>query len=305
MLTTEKFKSQMQLKEPNIEILSEYQGDKVKVKCRCKVCGNEWEDSPTHLKQGRGCSQCRKNAQRELYKEDFIRRANEIHNNKYDYSKVKYINQQTYVTIICKEHGEFQQIPNSHLRGRGCPQCALEHLGENRIKSTEQFINEARKVHGNKYDYSKVNYTGCYNPITIICSKHGEFNQSANKHLQGQGCPKCQLKSQAKLYEKLKQSFPNEEILFEVGRNIVSWLGLQRFDIYFPKYNIAVEYNGRQHYIEVNHFGGILGLKETQERDSIKRQKCKENNCTLFEIKYDYNEDDYNNLVKSIKNIIK
>lgn len=124
-------------------------------------------------------------------------------------------------------------------------------------------------------------------------------------HIQGEGCPSCQLKSQSNLYNKLKEQFPKENIIFEAGRDIINWIGLQRFDIYFPKYNIAVEYNGEQHYIPIEYFGGKLGLTNTQKRDELKRKKCKENNCTLFEIKYDYTEQDYNNLVFNINNIIK
>lgn len=305
MITTEKFKLQMNMKNPNIEILSEYQGDKIYVDCKCKICGNEWKDTPTHLKQGRGCSICKKNQKRQESQEDFIKRSQEIHNNKYDYSKVKYINQQSYVTIICQEHGEFEQIPNSHLRGRGCPKCANKNRNINNRKTTEQFVKEAILIHGNKYNYDKVNYIEAHTPVIITCPIHGDFEQTPNKHLSRQhGCPKCQLKSQTKLYEKLKESFPNEEILFEVNKTIIPWIENQRIDIYFPKHNIAIEYNGEQHYIQKECFGGEIGFNDTKERDTLKRLKCKENNCTLFEVKYNYTEDDYKKLVQKIQNLI-
>lgn len=104
--------------------------------------------------------------------------------------------------------------------------------------------------------------------------------------------------------KKLKESFPNEEILFEVDNTVVPWLKSQRFDIYFPKYNVAIEYNGQQHYIPIDIFGGELSLDNTKKRDELKRKKCKENNCTLFEVKYDYTENDYNNLKNNIYDII-
>ena len=93
-------------------------------------------------------------------------------------------------------------------------------------------------------------------------------------------------------------------ILFEVDNSIVPWLESQRFDIYFPKYNIAIEYNGQQHYIPIDIFGGELSLDDTKKRDELKRQKCKENNCTLFEVKYNYTENDYLNLKNNIYAII-
>ena len=101
------------------------------------------------------------------------------------------------------------------------------------------------------------------------------------------------------------ESFPNDKILFEVGNSLINWINGQRFDIYFPKYNIAIEYNGIQHYIPVKHFGGELKFQNQLEYDKLKRQKCKENNCYLFEVKYNYTKDDYNNLINNIQNIIK
>ena len=170
--------------------------------------------------------------------------------------------------------------------------------------TTEEWIKKAQTIHGNKFDYSKVDYQGNNKKITIICPTHGDFEQTPHMHLQGRGCPKCTLKNQTKLYEKLKESFPNKEILFEVGKEKISWLSLQRFDIYFPKYNIAVEYNGIQHYIPVKHFGGELKFQIQLKYDKLKRKKCKENNCNLFEVKYDYTEEDYQKLVENIQNII-
>lgn len=115
---------------------------------------------------------------------------------------------------------------------------------------------------------------------------------------------KCKLINQTKLFNKLQNIFPNEKIMFEVSNKIVPWLKQQRFDIYFPEYNIAVEYNGKQHYIPVKCFGGTLGFLKQKKLDSLKRQKCKENNCTLFEVKYNYTEKDFNNLINSINKII-
>lgn len=118
--------------------------------------------------------------------QDFIDYVSQVHNNKYDYSKTVYKGSQKKITIICPEHGEFQQIANNHAMGHGCPKCS------NTCKfSTEEFVQKANKVHNNKYDYSKTEYTGNNQKVTIICPEHGEFQQNAQHHLAGHGCPKC------------------------------------------------------------------------------------------------------------------
>ena len=166
----------------------DYKNNKTKVTIICPEHG-EFEQRPSDHLQGKGCVKCHhdRNAKNQAStKEEFMEKAIKIHRNKYDYSKVVYVNAHEYVTIICPEHGEFQQMPYSHLNGRGCPKCAGIVK-----RTTEDFINDARKVHGNKYDYSKVVYKNNKEKVIIICPEHGEFEQSPDKHLIGRGCPEC------------------------------------------------------------------------------------------------------------------
>ena len=123
--------------------------------------------------------------------EEFIKKAEKFHNNKYDYSKVEYVNSQTKVCIICPKHGEFWQTPAMHLSQNGCPKCGRESSSKSRIKEKDSFVSEATNIHGNKYDYSKVEYKGTHTKICIICPIHGEFWQTPRKHLEGNGCPRC------------------------------------------------------------------------------------------------------------------
>ena len=302
-LTTEEFIEKANQVHSNLYKYNKtkYINSRTKVIITCPIHGDFEQLANAHL-QGQKCPKCM-NCYR-LNTLDFIEKSNKVHNNKYDYSNVIYVNMKSKVKIICPIHGEFNQVPVSHLNGCGCPKCANKHRNDWHKKSTEQFIEQAIKIHSNKYSYSKVDYKKSSDKVCIICPDHGEFWQTPHNHLSGQGCPKCQLKSQTKLYEKLKESFPDKEILFEVGNNIVPWIKNQRFDIYFPKYNIAIEYNGIQHYIPVAYFGGQLKFDEQQIYDRLKYLKCKENNYILFEIKYNYTEDDYNNLVININNIV-
>ena len=121
-------------------------------------------------------------------KEEFVNKARLIHGNKYDYSLVDYINSTIKIKIVCKIHGEFKQTPNSHLRNHGCPNCAT-----NNKLTREEFVNKAKLIHGNKYDYSLVDYKGSNIKITIICNNGHEFYQTPNSHLNGFGCLQCKI----------------------------------------------------------------------------------------------------------------
>lgn len=123
--------------------------------------------------------------------EEFIQEAKQIHGDKYDYSKVNYINAYTKVCIICSKHGEFWQCPHNHLSGAGCLKCAKDLQKQKFTIPKEIFIERANKVHKNKYDYSIINYINVKTHIDIICPIHGIFKQTPQHHLSGNGCPKC------------------------------------------------------------------------------------------------------------------
>ena len=128
---------------------------------------------------------------KEILKQKFIEKATQKHNGKYDYSKVEYVDSKTPVTIICPTHGEFPQEPASHTRGSGCPKCANINRGRFKRSNRDEFIRRAKEIHGDDYDYSKVDYQSAMKKVTIICPKHGEFEMTPMNHLLGRGCPKC------------------------------------------------------------------------------------------------------------------
>jgi G:T-mismatch repair DNA endonuclease (very short patch repair protein) len=170
----------------------------------CKIHG-EFQQQPTnHCCQKQGCPKC---VGRNRTSEEFVKKAIQIHGDKYDYSKVDYINSNTKITIICKTHGEFNQTPNSHLLGQGCQICGDVNGSLKRSKSTKEFIQNAKEVHGDKYDYSKVDYINNKTKITIICKTHGEFNQTPNSHLLGQGCRKCQYSNNSNKFRTSQEEF--------------------------------------------------------------------------------------------------
>lgn len=142
-----------------------------------------------------------------LTTEEFIKKAREVHGDRYDYSKVDYVDSQTKVCIICPEHGEFWQKPSNHLHGIRCPQCGVEIRRKKRTHSFEDFLKKAKSIHGDKYDYSKVDYINKNTKVCIVCPAHGDFWQSPKKHLSGQGCEKCSRESRAIFLSHGKEKF--------------------------------------------------------------------------------------------------
>ena len=170
-----------------------YVDAKTKVVITCNVHG-DFEQTPSDHLQRCGCKLCvydRARVRKQYTKEDFLHKAYGKHGSKYDYSKVYYVDSTTTVTIICKEHGEFEQQPNSHLQGKGCAKCGNIACRVTRTKSTDEFIASARKVHGDRYDYTNTKYTNRNGTVTVECTKHGKFTQKAGNHLSGKGCYKC------------------------------------------------------------------------------------------------------------------
>lgn len=167
-----------------------YNGTIVPVEIFCKLHGYFFQTPNCHL-SGSGCPKC--SGRYRMTTKEFIKRAKEIHGNNYDYSKVDYKSINDKVSITCLEHGEFFQLAYSHLHGNGCPACAIG-IRVNKLRfTTEEFIKRAKKIHSDRYDYSKVDYKNSSTKVTIICPVHGKFEQLPSSHLQGKGCPTCGL----------------------------------------------------------------------------------------------------------------
>lgn len=123
--------------------------------------------------------------------DEFVTKSRRIHGDTYIYDNVVYINDYSKVIITCQKHGNFEQIPTNHLRGKGCSKCGVDKNKEKLRSNTEEFIQKAISVHHNKYNYDKVIYSGAFSDVTIICQEHGNFEQRPDNHLHGKGCPQC------------------------------------------------------------------------------------------------------------------
>lgn len=126
-----------------------------------------------------------------LSQDQFIQRAKQIHDNKYDYSKSIYVRGAVHVTIGCPTHGDFPQRAYDHLRNSGCPKCGREKIGKTLKFTKEEFIDRAKLVHRTLYDYTEVSYINSNTKIEIICKNHGSFLQYPSDHLRKSGCPQC------------------------------------------------------------------------------------------------------------------
>jgi len=262
------------------------------VNCMTKICiicpkHGEFYQTPTNHLNGHGCPKCKGDKIREKKTstiEKFIKYAREKHGDKYNYSKVDYVNSDTKVCIICPEHGEFEQRPNNHTRGDGCPVCKCDKIREKKTSTIEKFIKYAREKHGDKYNYSKVDYVNSDTKVCIICPEHGEFEQRPHNHLTGNGCPKCNL-------SHLERSVMN--YLDDVGitydyQKIFKWLGRQSLDFYLPDYNVGIECQGRQHFFPIDFAGKGVEWACKQFDKLIKRDNRKKALCEKHGVKLLY-----------------
>ena len=290
-----------------------YVNAKRKICVICPIHGEFWV-KPYNFLNFKGCYKCgRQESGRKqtMSTTKFIERARKVHGDRYDYSKVEYINNHTPVCIICPIYGEFWQTPTSHLRGSGNPKERYIKLWAKRGRiTTEEFIERARKVHGDKYDYSKVEYKGYNTKICITCPIHGEFWQTPSNHLSGKGCAIC---SMSHLEKDIMQFFQNEKIeyIYNCNKENLPWIKRQHLDFYLPKYKIAIECQGSQHFIPSS-FGSKEKtpencLKSIIERDKRKKLLCKKNGVKILYysnlgIKYPYFV--FENKEELLKNIL-
>jgi len=242
-----------------------YNNAKTKITIVCNEHG-DFQQTPSNHLSGFNCQKCANNGR--MTTEQYVKRTIVVHENKYDYSKVNYINADTKITIICKEHGEFRQIPDFHLNRKcGCPKCA-----NNITLTNNEFIDKARKIHGDKYDYSQVSYINNRTKIIIICREHGEFSQKQFSHLLGVGCPHCINKTEYKFLEILKTRYPTVQRQFKA-----EWCKQKRclpFDFVIEEHKVIIELDGPQHFKQVANWRS----PELQQQQDLFKTKCANEN---------------------------
>lgn len=275
---------------------SEYINGATKVKIICPEHG-EFLQSPGHHMAGIGCPNCGRNKANNSLKhgfDKFYEKANSVHGGKFDYSKVEFDILKDMVEIICPVHGSFQQSAAAHLNGQQCPKCAIELNTEKMRSNTDDFVNKAREVHGDRYDYSKVEYVMAKVEVEIICSEHGSFFRTPNSHLNGGGCYRCSCARSNPEYEIMDyiKSFYSGELIHGDRKQIAP----KELDIYVPELNLAIEYCGLYWHSE-DHKSKNYHLDKLQACNNIGIRLL-----TIFENEWIYNSE----VVKSrIRNMFK
>jgi very-short-patch-repair endonuclease len=215
---------------------------------------------------------------------------NEVHGDKYDYSKVVFKNNDSNVILICPEHGEFKKTPGKIIYQKaGCNKCVGKNL------TNEERITEAKKVHGEKYGYDKFVYVKSIKKTIVTCPTHGDFKISPNDHInQGTGCSKCKESKGEKL---ISQILDNMKIQYTQQKRFNGCTGNSGkkfskrlpFDFYLPDFNICIEYDGRQHFEPV---WGEEQLLIQKGIDNIKDNYCLNNGIKLIRFGYKIKEDE-------------
>lgn len=274
----------------------DYINSSTKIIITCPIHG-DFETTPSQFLQSKhGCKKCaiKEGHQKQTRTtKEFIQEAIKIYKDRFLYDKTKYINSNEKVIITCKKHGDFLSRPSDFLRGHSCPKCKGESqkLRNKQLFgfNTEEFINRAKLIHGDKYDYSEVDYINDDIKIAIICPKHGIFYQTPQLHLRGQGCPICKSSKGENLVSRILDKLKFQYITqYKINYNNKNYYA----DFYLPDLNTIIEFNGQQHYNLVEAFGGIKKLELQVQRDAMLRDYCFINNITILEIPYTLSEEE-------------
>lgn len=253
---------------------SNYGNNRVKLVIKCSKHDYFLQIPKDHLR-GAGCPECgneqignKLRSNREI----FIEKSNKVHMFMYGYDKVVYISSKDNVNILCKKHGYFLQTPTCHLNGSGCPECSYEKNGNRCRSNTDEFIEKAKLIHGDKYGYSQVYYKTAIDKIIITCYKHGVFKQTPNGHLCGKGCPSC---NSSKGEIAIRDILQKHNIAFQQEYMIPESNTRFEYDFYLSDYNLLIEFHGGQHYFPIEYFGGEKAFILTRRNDSLKLDLAK------------------------------
>ena len=271
--------------------------NKIKMICHEKdengVEHGEFEQTAYQHIIGHGCPKCAyklSSSKQKFTFDDFERFANERYCNKYIYNRNDFVDMNTKMKMICKEHGEFWQTPRQHLKACGCVGCVSERKRQMFAQTKEEFIKKANITHHDKYIYDEVEYINNSIKVKIGCPKHGIFLCTPANHLKGRGCPICKAESfvyEDRIYRLLIEIFNEKDVIRQYK---AKWLTNNKsLDFFLPKYNIAIEHQGSQHFIPVKYLGGIEKHLRCKELDEEKYKECIKNNIKLFYFSYEKN----------------
>ncbi len=260
---------------------------KTPISLYCQLHGEFTVPPAKHL-NGQHCRRCKQLANAEVNRQNrtntFIRKAQEVHGERFDYSRANEMDTSSRCIIICRIHGPFRQFRGNHLEGRGCRKCS----NEDQTTTLEEFIERAERAHGvGSFDYSKVQqFKTTRDKVLIICPIHGDFLQIARDHMRGVGCSSCRIfisQPEMEIFEAISSAIPER-----VEQSVRSVISPYELDIYIPDLKLAIEFNGVYWHPKRIWMDDVLN-GHSLSRESLKSQLCSELNIRLIHIW----EDDY------------
>ena len=251
--------------------IDNYVNSYTRIKHRCSKCGSVYEQTPSSHLQGRGCPKC-KGSKKKTLKQYY----DECKERELDLPIEIYVNANTKIYHKCKQGHVYKQKPNTHLQGKGCPICS------NTKKTTKEYIEECKEL---GLDLPLGDYNNSKVKIYHKCKQGHVYKQTPSDHLQGYGCPIC---SQSHGEKFIQNYLDNHNIIYESQKR---FNGLKdktylSYDFYLPKQKVLIEYQGKQHFIPMDFFGGEEKLQIQQYHDKLKRDYALNNGYILLEPTY-------------------
>lgn len=294
----EDYVKELTIKNPTVEVIEEYIDSHTPILHRCLVHDTYWDLQPANALRGDGCWKCRNEKLRDILiktHEDYMQELS-IKNPNVEVIG-RYMGHQIKTLHHCLIHDEYwETIPSNALKGCGCRKCLGEKISEKCCKTHEQYVKDVEEINPDVEVVGQ--YINAKTPILHKCKIDGyEWMAIPFIILAGYGCPQCNESSGER---QVRQWLNKHNIKYEYQKPFKDCRDILPlpFDFYLPDFNIAIEYQGGQHYKPVERFGGEEKFKLQQKHDNIKRQYCKNNNIKLLEIPYFKNvEEELNNFL--------
>ena len=270
-------------KEKGLDLpIEDYVNNKTKIRFKCSR-GHIYIQRPDHHLDNHGCKFCAtiklSNKRRKTTKE-YIKECKE---KGLDLPIESYVNTHTKIKHKCAKCGKvYKQVPSYHLQGQGCPKCATDNLSNIKRKSQERYIKECKDK---GYDLPIEEYVNAHTKINYKCSKGHIYKQTPDDHLHNKGCPVCN-ESHGERF--IRNYLDKNNIKYEPQKRFYNLKDKTylSYDFYLPNYNTLIEYQGEQHYISKDYFGGNKQLEKQQYHDKLKHDYAINNGYILLEPTY-------------------
>jgi hypothetical protein len=257
-------------------LVSDITTNKQYIEIKCPIHGVFKQAVSSHVNAKQGCPRCGGNFRRTT--EEVMDEIRKVHGDRFTYTPFQYKCNKQKIEIFCKVHGSFKTGVKEHLNGGGCPKCA-----KNAKMNTEDFIKKARKKHGDRYDYSKVDYRLCDQHVTITCRTHGDYLQTPHAHLAGYGCSRCVANSSRK-----ENCWLDSLQIVGLLRQHKVKVGKRRYTVdgFDPKTNTIYEFNGDYFHGNYKYFDGCWTNRVTKTSFAELARKTREKEKALKQAGY-------------------